>query len=84
MARISRRSALFTLAAPLLPAPTGAGGRPVQQDEVRVTIGDSIGSQPSIAVPDCLPLTSDRRRRRRAAPSPRCFGTIWTSSASSG
>ncbi len=60
MARISRRSALFTLAAPLLPAPTGAGGRPVQQDEVRVTIGDSIGSQPSIAVPDCLPLTSDR------------------------
>jgi len=32
----------------------------LQQDEVRVTIGDSIGSQPSIAVPDCLPLTPDQ------------------------
>ncbi len=59
MARISRRSALFTLAAPLLTAPARAGGRPAQQDEVRVRIGDSIGSQPSIAVPDCLPLTPD-------------------------
>ncbi len=53
-------AALAVLAAPPLPAFMEAAAAPMQQDEVRVTIGDSIGSQPSIAVPDCLPLTPDR------------------------
>ncbi len=52
-------AAVAVLAAPPPPAFVEAA-EPMQQDEVRVTIGDSIGSQPSIAVPDCLPLTSDR------------------------
>ena len=53
-------AALAVPAAPPLPAFMEAAAAPMQQDEVRVTIGDSIGSQPSIAVPDCLPLTPDR------------------------
>ena len=51
------------LAALLLPAFMDAAAESMQQDEVRVTIGDSIGTQPNIAVPDCLPLTSDEATR---------------------
>jgi len=32
-----------------------------QRDEVNLIIGDRIGRQPSFAVPNCLPLTSDER-----------------------
>ena len=49
-------AALAAPAALPLPAAVGAAG---QQDAVRVTIGDSIGTQSSIAIPDCLPLTPD-------------------------
>ena len=49
-------AALAAPAALPLPASVGAAG---QQDAVRVTIGDSIGTQSSIAVPDCLPLTPE-------------------------
>ena len=52
-------AAMAVLAAPLSPMSTGAAVEPQQRDEVRVVIGDSIGVQSSIAVPDCLPLTSD-------------------------
>ena len=52
-------AAMAVLAAPLSPMSTGAAVEPQQRDEVRVVIGDSIGAQSSIAVPDCLPLTSD-------------------------
>ena len=52
-------AAMAVLAAPLSPTSTGAAVEPQQRDEVRVVIGDSIGAQSSIAVPDCLPLTSD-------------------------
>lgn len=62
MARISRRSVLAALTAPLL-APNGAAARSAQQDAVRVVIGDRIGTQSSIAVPDCLPLTPDETTR---------------------
>ncbi len=51
--------ALVVLTAPLLPVWTGAAVEPQPRDEVRVIIGDSIGTQSSIAVPDCLPLTPD-------------------------
>ena len=53
-------AAVAVLAAPPLPAPLGAAGR---QDAVRVVIGDRIGGQSSIAVPDCLPLTPDETAR---------------------
>ena len=53
-------AALAVLAAPPLPASPEAAGQP---DAVRVVIGDSIGSQSSIAVPDCLPLTPDETAR---------------------
>ncbi len=56
-------AALAVLAASPLPVFMEAAAEPMQQDEVRVTIGDSIGSQPSIAVPDCLPLTPDEPAR---------------------
>lgn len=62
MARVLRRFVLATLAAPLL-APNGAAARPGQQDAVRVVIGDRIGTQSSMAVPDCLPLTPDETTR---------------------
>lgn len=62
MARVSRCFVLATLAAPLL-APNGAAARPGQQDAVRVVIGDRIGTQSSMAVPDCLPLTPDETTR---------------------
>ena len=55
-------AAVGVLAAPPPPAFVEAAG-PVQQDAVRVVIGDSIGSQSSIAVPDCLPLTPDETTR---------------------
>ena len=62
MARVSRRFVLATLAVPLL-VPNGAAARPGQQDAVRVVIGDRIGTQSSMAVPDCLPLTPDETTR---------------------
>ena len=52
--------ALCLLAAPRSPVSVGAAVEPMQRDEVRVIIGDRIGAQSSIAVPDCLPLTPDQ------------------------
>ena len=56
-------AALAALAVSSLPASIGAVPEPVQRDEVRVVIGDRIGAQSSIAVPDCLPLTPDETTR---------------------
>ena len=60
---VALAAALAALAAPPLPGFLEAATEPMQQDVVRVTIGDSIGTQPSLAVPDCLPLTSDEASR---------------------
>jgi len=38
---------------------TAFGSVSLQQDEVSLIIGDSIGAQPSFAVPNCLALTRD-------------------------
>ena len=52
-------AALAVAAPPPLPGFVAASAAPMQPDSVRLTIGDSIGTQPNIAVPDCLPLTPD-------------------------
>ena len=38
-----------------------------QRSELDLVIGDSIGTQPRFAVPDCLPLTSDSQTAEAAA-----------------
>ena len=38
-----------------------------QRSELDLVIGDSIGTQPRFAVPDCLPLTSDSQTAAAAA-----------------
>ena len=65
-------------------APSALQSPPGQQSEVDLIIGDRIGAQPTFAVPDCLAVDMTSRSRRPHARSPRCCGTIWSSSASSG
>ena len=41
------------------PADSGPAALTQQRSEVELIIGDRIGAQPRIAVPDCLALTDD-------------------------
>ena len=63
MTRISRdmgtMGVVIVLVSMLIP--TGIAREFRQRDEVSLIIGDRIGTQPSFAVPDCLPLTRDAR-----------------------
>ncbi len=59
MARFIHVAAFATGLAVVLTTVGQAQQQPRQRDELSLIIGDSIGRQPSFAVPDCLPLTSD-------------------------
>jgi TolB protein len=61
MTRISRHTsyAAFVVGLSLLLVTTGQARQSRQRDEVSLVIGDSIGTPPSVAVPDCLSLTPD-------------------------
>ena len=69
MTRITRQTCVmvtvFVMVFTLILTGLARGSR--QRDEVSLIIGDRIGTQPSFAVPDCLPLTRDSRAAEAAA-----------------
>jgi TolB protein len=50
---------VFMLGMSLLLVTNGQARQDRQRDDINLVIGDSIGTSPSVAVPDCLPLSPD-------------------------
>ena len=67
MTRISRQTYVVATFLATVVALTGFAAESRQRDEVSLIIGDRIGTQPSFAVPDCLPLTRDVSAAEAAA-----------------